>query len=95
MSGLALRAGKWLGPFGIGVGVGLAAKEIAEAPPGQRGKVASRESGAFLGGLLGAELGAGAGVALAGGISGFLIGLGIVSGPIGWLRPLLAQLNQQ
>ena len=90
VSGLALRAGKWLGPFGIGVGVGLAAKEIAEAPPGQRGKVASRESGAFLGGLLGAELGAGAGVALAGGISGFLIGLGIVSGPIGWLAIGLA-----
>ena len=35
-------------------------------------------------------MGAGAGVALAGGISGFLIGLGVVSGPIGWLAIGLA-----
>jgi hypothetical protein len=39
---------------------------------------------------LGAELGAGAGVALAGGVSGFLIGLGIVSGPVGWLAIALS-----
>ena len=90
LSGLALRAGKWLGPIGIGVGLGLGAYEIADAPSDQRGRVASREGGAFFGGLLGAELGAGAGVALAGGISGFLIGLGVLSGPIGWLAIGLA-----
>jgi hypothetical protein len=90
LSGLLLRSGKWLGPIGIAVGVGLAANEIAEAPPGQGGRVASREIGAFFGGLLGAELGAGAGVALAGGVSGFLIGLGIVSGPVGWLAIALS-----
>jgi RHS repeat-associated protein len=90
LSGLALRAGKWLGPIGIGIGLGLGTREIANAPPDQRGRVASRETGSFFGGLVGAELGAGAGVALAGGISGFLMGLGVVAGPIGWLAIGLA-----
>lgn len=90
IAGFALKAGRWLGPIGIAVGLGLAAHEITGAAPDQRGRVASREGGAFFGGLLGAELGAGAGVALAGGISGFFIGLGVISGPIGWLAIGLA-----
>lgn len=84
MSRLA-RGGRVLGPLGIVVGLGFAARNIYNAPPEERGRVASGETGNFAGGLVGASLGMSAGVALAGGVSGFLIGLGLVAGPIGWL----------
>lgn len=84
MSRLA-RGGRILGPLGIAVGLGFAARNIYNAPPEERGRVASGETGNFAGGLVGASLGMGAGVALAGGVSGFLIGLGLIAGPIGWL----------
>jgi RHS repeat-associated protein len=84
MSRLA-RGGRVLGPLGVAVGLGFAARNIHNASPEERGRVASGEVGNFAGGMLGVSLGMSAGVALAGGVSGFLIGLGLIAGPIGWL----------
>ena len=84
MSRLA-KGGKVLGPLGVIVGLGVATKNILNAPDSERGKVMGGETGNFIGGMIGASAGTSAGVALAGGISGFLIGLGVVTGPVGWL----------
>lgn len=84
MSRLA-RGGRFLGPLGIAVGMGLAARNIRNASPEERGRVASGEIGNFAGGAAGVTLGMSAGVAFAGGVSGLLIGLGLIAGPIVWL----------
>jgi RHS repeat-associated protein len=84
MSRLA-GGGRVLGPLGILAGLGLGARNVYNAPPEERGRVAAGETGNFAGGMAGASLGMSAGVALAGGVSGFLIGLGVIAGPIGWL----------
>jgi hypothetical protein len=84
MSRLA-RGGRVLGPLGVAVGLGFAGRNIYNASPEQRGRVAAGEAGNFVGGMVGVSLGMSAGVALAGGVTGFLIGLGVVAGPIGWL----------
>jgi RHS repeat-associated protein len=79
------RVGRVLGPVALVAGIGLGTWAIVDAPQAQRGRVAAREAGAFFFGAVGASVGMSAGVAAAGFISGLLIGLGIVSGPIGWL----------
>lgn len=84
MSRLA-RSGRVLGPLGIAVGLGFAGRNVYNASPEERGRVTSGEVGNFAGGVVGVSLGMSAGVALAGGVSGFLIGLGVIAGPIGWL----------
>lgn len=84
MSSLA-RGGRIFGPAAIAVGVGMSGYNIAVAPEGQRGSVIGEEVGTTVGGAVGFTLGTSAGVVLAGTISSFLIGLGVISGPIGWL----------
>jgi RHS repeat-associated protein len=84
MSRLA-RGGRILGPVFMAAGLIFAARNIYRASPERRGLVASGETGNFVGGIFGASVGMSAGIALAGGVSGFLIGLGLVAGPIGWL----------
>jgi RHS repeat-associated protein len=79
------KVGRVGGPLMLAVGIGLGIWAVYDAPPGQRGRVGAREVGAFFGGLAGASVGMSAGVATAGFISGLLMGLGIISGPIGWL----------
>lgn len=79
------KAGRVAGPVGLAVGIGLGVHAVATAPEGERGRIAARETGAFLGGAVGASVGMSLGVAAAGGISTALIAVGVVSGPIGWL----------
>jgi hypothetical protein len=76
VSGLS-RAGRVLGPIGLGIGVGLGVREYVNAPPERKAAVAAGETGALIGGAIGFSLGTGAatlalGTALA------------VSGPVGW-----------
>ena len=79
------KGGRVAGPIGIGVGLGIGIYNVANAPEGQRGRVAAGEIGNFVGGAVGFTLGMKAGVALAGGVTAFLAALGIVSNPVGWV----------
>ncbi len=87
------RGGRVVGPLGIAVGLWSAARNIYNAPPDARGRVVAGEIGNFAGGLLGGALGTTAGVVLAGGVNGFLIGLGIVTLPVSWLPIVLGILG--
>ena len=79
-SGLA-GVGKYLGPLGVVVGLGVAGYEVSHAPPGQGLQTAVREGGGMVGGAVGATGGAALGAGAAVGVAAFL-GL---SGPPGWL----------
>ena len=74
--GLLLKSGRYLGPLGMAVGIGLSAREVYNAPEGERGRVAAREVGAFAYGMLGAEVGGLGALAVAGLILG--------ATPVGW-----------
>jgi len=78
----AARVGRYAGPAGVALGVGVAGYEVATAPEGQRTRVAVRETGGIAGGGVGATAGTAGGSALAGGIA---VMLGIEAGPPGWL----------
>ena len=67
------------GPVGAAVGVGVSVGEVAVAPEGQRGRVAAREMGSFLGGAAGATAGIAGGAA-----AGVAMAAGVASGPPGW-----------
>jgi hypothetical protein len=70
------RVSRVLGPVGIVFGAGVAANEVACAPPEQRARVAAEETGGVVGGLVGGSLG------MAGGA--VVVGL-LVSNPAGWV----------
>lgn len=82
------RIGRVAGPVGVALGAALGIKAYADAPESEKGRVAARETGSFIGGAIGATVGMLAGVALAGAITSLLATLGLIaaaSGPIGWL----------
>ncbi|MDI6098696.1 RHS repeat-associated core domain-containing protein [Actinoplanes sp. NEAU-A12] len=68
------KVGRFVGPIGVAVGGGLGVREVLNAPEGQRGRVAAREAGSFIGGTVGASVGMSFGVAVA------AFGLGVVAG---------------
>lgn len=70
------RVSRVLGPVGIVFGAGVAANEVACAPPEQRARVAAQETGGVAGGLAAGSLG------MAGGA--LVVGL-LVSNPAGWV----------
>jgi hypothetical protein len=65
MSAMA-KGGRIFGPIAIGIGVGVSAYNIANAPEGHQNEVIGTEAGATIGGAVGYTLGTIAGVALIG-----------------------------
>jgi RHS repeat-associated protein len=74
--GALLKSGRYLGPAMLAVGLALSAREIYNAPEGQKGRVAAHEGGTFLGALVGAEIGS----TVAVGVAAIVLG----ATPIGW-----------
>jgi hypothetical protein len=70
------RVSRVLGPAGIIFGAGVAAHEVSCAPPEQRARVASQETGGIVGGLALGTLGTAGGALLVG---------ALVSNPAGWV----------
>lgn len=80
----SVKAISGLGKFGIAataLTASIAIYDVWSAPPEERTRVGIHEAGNFVGGIIGAEAGAALGLFA----MGILIGLGAVSGPVGWL----------
>jgi RHS repeat-associated protein len=73
--------GRYAGPIGVAVGVGVAGYEVSNAPPGEAPRVAVREAGGMVGGAAGAT----GGTALGTGTAMVVAGLLGLEGPPGWL----------
>ncbi len=89
MSGL-VSVIKVAAPIGVAAGVGTGIYEVVTAPEGEKGRVASREAGGFVGGAVLSDVGVGVGASGGVALAGFL---GLSSGPVGWLALGLAGLG--
>ncbi len=71
---------RWAGPVMIGISIAYSAYLVAEAPPEERGRLASREAGGLVGGIGGGWAGAKGGCAAGAAVGVWFEGVGAVPG---------------